>query len=345
MHSLYLKEPGRFEMVEHEAPVPGPGEVRVRTAKGGICGSDLHYYGHGGFGTVRMKAPMVLGHEISGRIDAIGPGVTSHAIGDAVAVNPSLPCGTCDYCQDGHPRQCRDMRFMGSAMRTPHVDGGFRELVVCSAGRAVHVGPGVGLEEAALCEPLAVCLHAVNRAPSLEGKRVLVSGMGPIGALCLLAARHAGAGEIAAADLAEAPLRAAAELDADIVYDVSREGALAGEEAGRGRFDVVFECSGHPASLQSAFAVTRPLGAVVQVGMMARAAPFDLTPLVTKELKLTGTFRFDREFDDAARLISERRIDVRPLITDVLPYGRAAEAFALAMDRCRSMKVLLDFAG
>ena len=114
----------------------------LRLGAGGICGSDLHYYQHGGFGTVRLQEPMVLGHEVSGVIDAVGAQVTGFAVGQRVAVSPSRPCGQCRYCQQGLQNHCLDMRYYGSAMRMPHVQGAFRQQMVVGAAQAYKLAEG-----------------------------------------------------------------------------------------------------------------------------------------------------------------------------------------------------------
>lgn len=157
-----------------EGPDLKPGEVRIRTAAGGVCGSDLHYYHHGGFGAVRLREPMVLGHEVSGHVTEIGAGVTGLEPGDLVAVSPSRPCGSCGYCHEGLPNHCENMRFYGSAMPFPHIQGAFREELIVTAAQCV-VANGLTPGEAALAEPLAVTLHATRRAGPLLGKRVLVT--------------------------------------------------------------------------------------------------------------------------------------------------------------------------
>jgi len=181
MRAAVLHAPHDLRIEQREAPALGPDQVLVRIGAGGICGSDLHYYHHGGFGTVRLKEPLILGHEIAGTVLEPGPGVSGLRAGQKVAVNPSRACGGCDYCQAGLQSHCLDMRFYGSAMRTPHVQGGFREFLVCDAAQAVPVPDHVSVNEAAFAEPLAVCLHAVSRAGPLLGRRVLVTGSGPIG--------------------------------------------------------------------------------------------------------------------------------------------------------------------
>jgi len=125
MQSIVLHKRLDLRIEEQAAPLPGSGEVLVRVERGGICGSDLHYYHRGGFGAFQITEPMTLGHEIAGRVEALGAGVSWPAVGTMVAVNPASPCGQCEFCRKGRPIHCLDMRFLGSAMRTPHVQGGF----------------------------------------------------------------------------------------------------------------------------------------------------------------------------------------------------------------------------
>ncbi len=324
-----------------DAPLPGPNEVQVRIRAGGICGSDLHYFQHGGFGTVRIREPLIPGHEIAGEVAAVGAAVTRVRPGDRVAVNPSRPCGHCEYCLEGKPRHCLDMRFFGSAMRFPHMQGGFRELLVCTEAQAVPIPTGLSLEHAAFAEPLSVCLHGATQAGPLLGKRVLVTGTGPIGALSILVARHGGAREVVATDLADAPLAIARRIGADLAVNVRDEpSGLDRFAAGKGWFDVVFEASGSGAALAAALPVARPGAVVVQLGL-GGDAPVPINTLVAKEIQLRGTFRFDQEFEWAVGFIASGAIDVAPLLTEVVPLADAIRAFDLAADRSRAMKVQL----
>ncbi|WP_315738473.1 MULTISPECIES: L-idonate 5-dehydrogenase [unclassified Bradyrhizobium] len=343
MRAVVIHAPKDLRIDSYPDPAPGAGEVRVKIEAGGICGSDLHYYHHGGFGTVRIKQPMALGHEIAGIVAAVGSGVSGLAEGARVAVNPSLPCGRCVYCREGLRNQCLDMRFMGSAMRDPHVQGGFREFVTVDAAQAVPIAPSLSLGEAAMAEPLSVCLHAAHQAGSLLGKRVLVTGCGPIGALSILVARYGGAAEIVATDVADAPLVVARALGASHAFNVGAgPSALDPWRAGKGTFDVLFEASGNQAALRAALDVIRPGGIIVQLGLGGEMT-LPVNTLVTKELQLRGTFRFDREFELAVRLMGEGLLDVKPLISAALPFEQAVAAFELASDRSRSMKVHLTF--
>ncbi len=319
------------------------GQVRVRVEAGGICGSDLHYYHHGGFGTVRIREPMILGHEIAGTIADVGPGVSGLERGDRVAVNPSRPCGGCDYCLAGAPIHCLDMRFYGSAMRMPHVQGAFREELIAD-GAQCHVVPDtLSIAAAAMAEPLSVCLHAAGRAGPLLGRRVLVTGSGPIGVLCVLVARRAGAAEVVATDIAREPLEVARAAGADLACNVAEDpNALAAYRRDKGVFDVLFEASGGAGVLASAFDVLRPGATIVQVGLGGDAT-LDMNTIVAKELVLKGTFRFHPEFATAVALLARGLVDVSPLLTATFPVEDAVEAFELASDRRRAMKVQLAF--
>jgi L-idonate 5-dehydrogenase len=323
--------------------VPGPHEVEVRIEAGGICGSDLHYYQDGGFGTVRLKEPMILGHEIAGTVTRIGAEVDGVRPGTCVAVNPSRPCGQCRYCQEGRQNHCLDMRFYGSAMRFPHVQGGFRELLVCDAAQAVAVPARMSAAQAAFAEPFAVCLHAVNRAGPLLGRRVLVTGAGPIGALTVIAARRAGAREIVATDVADAPLAAARKVGADEAINVTGKDALTRYAADKGHFDVMFEASGNAAALAGGLSAVRPTGIVVQIGIAGGEMTLPMNLVVAKEIELRGTFRFHEEFALAVALIGGGLVDVMPLLTETVPLSEVRAAFELAADRSRAMKVQLAF--
>ena len=319
---------------------PGPGEVLVRLARGGICGSDLHYFHDGGFGAVRLRQPMILGHEISGHVEAIGPGVEGLQPGMLVAVNPSHPCGRCAACLGGEHQHCADMRFLGSAARMPHIQGAFRELMVVGAAQCLPMSGDVTPAEAACAEPLAVCLHALAQAGSVGGKRVLVTGSGPIGVLVTAAARLDGAVEILATDVEDAALAVALRMGASRTLNVAPgRGIDVADE--RGRFDIAFECSGRQSALAFALASLRPRGILVQIGLSTEVA-LPLSELVTKEIVLKGTFRFNTEFERAGRLIASRQIDVRPMITSTYPLADAVEAFRAASDRSRSCKVQLE---
>ena len=342
MRAIVLHKPLDLQVEERSIAVPGPGEVLVGIERGGICGSDLHYFRHGGFGAVRMKEPMILGHEIAGRIEQCGQGVEGPPVGTLVAVNPSSPCGFCSFCRAGQSIHCVDMRFLGSAMRNPHVQGGFSQHLVCRAENAVPLAPGSDSAAGAFAEPLAVALHAVGQAP-IYGGRVLIMGAGPIGVLLALAARYAGAREIVVTDIQEKPLAYARKVGADRTLNIADQAdGLAAYAANKGYFDVIFEAAGQGATVSNSLPLVKPRGTVVLVGQGA-TAEIAVSTIVTKEIKLRGSFRFDKEFSLAVDLIGSGRIDVGPLLSDTVPLAEANRAFLLAGDKSKSMKVQIAF--
>ena len=327
---------------ERAAEAPGAGEVRLRLAVGGVCGSDLHYYNHGGFGTVRLREPMILGHEVSAYVEALGPGVEGLKTGQLVAVSPSRPCRSCRFCQEGLHNQCLNMRFYGSAMPFPHIQGAFREVLVADAIQCV---PADGLTpgEAALAEPLAVALHATRRVGDMLGKRVLVTGCGPIGVLSILAARRAGAAEIFATDLSDFTLALAKKAGADRAINMKSEpDALVPYGADKGNFDVLYECSGAAPALVAGIAALRPRGIIIQLGL-GGDMNLPMMAITAKELELRGSFRFHEEFATGVGLMQKGLIDVKPLITHTVPLTDAVTAFELASDRSQAMKAQIAF--
>ncbi len=321
----------------------GAKELGVRVAFGGICGSDLHYFQHGGFGTVRLKEPMALGHEVSGVIDSVGADVKNFCVGQRIAISPSRPCGQCNFCLSGLPNHCSSMRFYGSAMPFPHVQGAFREHLVIDASQAHPIADSLSLSHAALAEPLSVGLHAINRAGNVFGKQVLVTGCGPIGALLIAGLRRAGAARIVAVDLAELPLACAKKMGADETINLNTTpNGLAPFAANKGQFDVMFEASGSDKALRAGLEVVAPRGVIVTIGLGGEAT-LPLNALVTKELDLRGTFRFHHEFAVAVGFLNSGLVDGQAVISHTVAFNNANDAFTLASDKGRALKVQIDF--
>jgi L-idonate 5-dehydrogenase len=236
------------------------------------------------------------------------------------------------------------MRYYGSAMRTPHVQGAFRQEIVVEPHQAHRLAASVSDSEGAMAEPLSVALHAVRRAGPLLGKSVLVTGCGPIGALVIVAARRAGATHIVATDVSAYTLGKALKVGADEVINVAEEpDGLSRFTADKGEFDdVLFEASGNERALRGAFDALRPRGIIVQVGLGGEMT-LPINTLVAKEFDLRGAFRFHEEFATAVELLNKGLVDVKPLISATLSYRDSARAFTLAADRSQAMKVLLNF--
>ena len=343
MKAIVCHAPEDLRLDNFETDVLGTHQLQVDVAYGGICGSDLHYYQHGGFGTVRIKEPMVLGHEVSGIVRVVGSAVQNFQAGQRIAISPSRPCGQCQYCQKGQHNHCLDMRFFGSAMRFPHVQGAFRQTLVIDASQAHPLHDSLSLSLAALAEPLSVGLHAIQRAGSVFGKQVLVTGCGPIGTLLIGALRRAGAARIVAVDIADKPLECARAMGADEAINIAKQPeALAPFALNKGVFDVMFEASGNDRALRNGLDVVAPRGVIVSIGLGGDST-LPLNQLVGKELELRGTFRFHEEFAVAVRFLNEGLIDGRPVISHVMDFDDAIHAFELASDKSQAMKVQINF--
>ncbi|MBG6156917.1 L-idonate 5-dehydrogenase [Labrenzia sp. EL_159] len=343
MKTIVIHEARDLRIEDRDASDPGPGEVQIKIAAGGICGSDLHYFNHGGFGPVRLKEPMILGHEVAGHVTALGDGVSGLSIGQLVAVSPSRPCGNCRYCNEGHHNQCLNMRFYGSAMPFPHIQGAFRQVLVADAAQCAPAD-GLTAGEAAMAEPLSVCLHATRQAGTMMGKSVLVTGCGPIGILCILAARRAGADLIVATDLSPFTLKMAEAAGADLTLNMAENPAdLEQFTADKGTFEVLFECSGAAPALAAGISAMRPGGTIVQLGLGGDMS-LPMMAITAKELALKGSFRFHEEFFTAVSLMQKGLIDVKPFITQTFALDDAVAAFEIAGDRSQTVKAQIAFA-
>lgn len=342
MKSIVIHAPRDLRVEEHEIEKVGPGQVAVALAAGGICGSDLHYYNHGGFGTVRLKQPMILGHEVAGHVTELGEGVSGLSLGQLVSVSPSRPCGICRFCREGSFNQCLNMRFYGSAMPFPHIQGAFREFLVADAAQCAPAD-GLSPAEAAMAEPLAVCLHATRKAGGLVGKSVLVTGCGPIGLLSIICARRAGADLIVATDLSDFTLDMARRVGADDTVNMASDpDGLDRFTADKGTFDVQYECSGAAAAVSAGIAAMRPGGTIMQLGLGGDMS-LPMMAVTAKELSVTGSFRFHEEFFIGVSLMRKGLVDIGSLVTQTFSVDESMTAFETAGDRSRAVKVQLSF--
>lgn len=328
---------GDVRVEDRPDPTAGAGEVVLRVEWGGICGSDLSYVRHGSSGTAVLQEPMVLGHEIAGVVAAIGPGVAGVEIGQRVAVHPATVVGD-ERLPDrlaGRTNLYPQIRYFGSAAFLPHTDGGFVQRRVVRAAQLRPLPEGVDTRRGALAEPLGVALHAVSRAGDLTGRDVLVNGAGPIGALVVAAARHAGARSVTAADVSSAALEVATAMGAVAVVDVTTDNLPVDVE-------LIFEASGSPRAVGAVLHAAARGGTVVQVGNLpGSAAPAALGELVTREITWIGSYRFIDEISDALTAMAAG-LDVTPLMTHSFELEDADLALRVAADpAARSSKVML----
>jgi L-iditol 2-dehydrogenase len=334
MRTAVLEGVGKISIQDRAVPQPGPGEVLVQVTAVGTCGSDVHYYQHGRIGDFVVDAPLVLGHEPAGRIVATGPGATQHAIGQRVSIEPGVPDFTCTQCRAGRYNLCPRMRFFG----TPPIDGAFCEYVTVPEQFAYPVPESMSDDAAALIEPLSVGIWACRKARVGPGSRVLVTGAGPIGLVCLQAALAFGSTDVTVTDINPTRLQLAAELGATSALN-TRDRPL--RDAGIDP-DVLLECSGHPAATSEAIRAVTRAGRIVLVGMGGDEITLPLAHLQTHELELTGTFRYANTWPDAIALAASGRVNLDALVTGHYGLADAEQALTASTRDPNSVKVIVQ---
>jgi L-iditol 2-dehydrogenase len=328
MRTVELAAPRRLELCDRPMPPdPGPGEVLVRMRAVGLCGSDLHWYQDGRVGHSKAVFPMVLGHEPVGEVMDVGVGVSTHQVGDRVAIEPSIVCGECEFCRSGRPNNCTRCVFMGG----PQHPGFFRDYAVVPARNAEHFPDEFTYLQATLIEPVAVVVHVMELTPFRHNDSILVLGAGPIGLLTALVAKTRGAGHVFIADRIAHRLRIARQLGIDTCLDTRSEkvvDAVLQTTGGRG-VDVVFDAAGDPETIQAGLAAARSSGQYVLIGIPSETAlHVDLHTAMNKELSIQTVKRSNHKGHEAMELIAEGRIPDL-LITHVQPIEQTPEAFEL----------------
>lgn len=321
-------------------PVAGPGELVIAMRRAGICGSDMHYFSHGQIGSFIPNRPFVLGHEFAGEIVSVGPGVSTSRLGERVTVDPSMPCGVCQFCRSGRYNLCLNMRFYGSASCDPHINGGFEEFIAAPATNCLKVPDTLSWGEAAMIEPLSVAVHAVRRAGSVAGQTVLITGGGTIGQLTALVARAFGAAEVVLSDIAPGPRQFALDRGANAALDaLSDSFAAEADVLAPGGFDIVIEAAGSAQALAQALPAARRGGTIVQVGTLPASVTLPLNVLMARELNLIGSFRFANVFQMSIDLVASGSIDIKPMITSVFSLDDLQMAMDAALGKTRCIKV------
>ncbi|HEY42439.1 MAG TPA: alcohol dehydrogenase catalytic domain-containing protein [Anaerolineae bacterium] len=327
MRVLHLMGPREFQWEDEPTPQPGPGEVRLQVQAVGICASDIHTYAHGRIGDVTLESPLVLGHEASARVDALGPDVEGLIPGQLVAVDPAMPCNSCEFCLQGNPNFCKALRFFGN---WPH-DGALRELLNHPAELVYPVPESFTSIDTAMLEPLGVGLHALQLGHIHPGDHVAVHGCGPIGLLVIKLARLAGAGEIIAIEPIPHRRQMATEVGADIVLPLDNNQVHAVREITHGRgVDKVFEAAGENDAVRDAVEVCKPGGRVILIGIPAEdVTSFRASAARHKGLTILVVRRMKHTYPRAISLVKSGKIDFGKLVTHQFPFQQAAEAFRL----------------
>eukprot|EP01114_Cavostelium_apophysatum_P009413 TRINITY_DN2254_c0_g1_i3.p1 TRINITY_DN2254_c0_g1~~TRINITY_DN2254_c0_g1_i3.p1 ORF type:complete len:362 (-),score=63.10 TRINITY_DN2254_c0_g1_i3:203-1288(-) len=322
-----LRSVDDLQLESRPVPAPKPHEVLIGVKSVGICGSDVHYLCHGRIGDFVVRAPMVLGHESSGIVVEVGSQVQHLKVGDRVTMEPGVPCRMCSFCKEGRYNLCPDIQFMA----TPPYDGSLANFIVHSADFCYKLPDHVSFEEGAMCEPLSVGIHACRRAGVQIGTRVLITGAGPIGLMCLLAAKAAGATQIVIVDIKQDRLDVASRLGAIGVH-ATKDLSAEMKQLGLGPIDVTIECSGAEPAVRTAIRNTKSGGVVVLVGLGAPEIKLPIVDAAVREVDIRGIFRYANCYPTALSLISSGKVDVKPLITHRFNLNTVVEAFTLARD-------------
>lgn len=327
-----------------ELQKPGTGEVELRVAYCGICGSDLHEYQDGPHSIPQVephplsccRAPLTLGHEFCGVVSALGADVVDLKIGDRVAVEPEYRCGECRYCLEGRYNLCESMGFIGLMG-----DGGFAERARVPAYMLHCLPETVSLRQAAVLEPAAVALHALRRSSLIPGQRCVVFGLGPIGLLLVMLARLRGVDDITVVDLSPERLAMAGKFGATQLLD-ARDADMAAQLREGGAMDCAFEAAGSQASLNAALASLRKGGELILVSLMGevRLNAFDL---VNRELRLLGSVGYRNVYPELIALIADGHLDLTRAVTRSVSLDQAViHGFEALMRDKSQIKILVN---
>ncbi|HEX4249219.1 MAG TPA: NAD(P)-dependent alcohol dehydrogenase [Pseudonocardia sp.] len=303
---------------DRPVPVAGAHEVLVEVAAVGVCGSDVHYYRHGRIGDFVVDAPMILGHELSGRIASVGPEVDPARVGQRVAIEPQLPCRRCRQCTAGRYNLCPHMRFYA----TPPIDGAFCRYVTIDAEFAHPVPDSVSDEAAALLEPLSVAVTTMRKAQVAPGSSILVAGAGPIGVICVQAARAFGAARIVVAEPVAARRQRALAFGATQVLDPATDDVAALTP----QVDAFVDASGVPVAVTSGIRAVGPAGRVVLVGLGADEYPLPVSHIQNLEIIVTGVFRYTDTWPAAIHLAASGAVDLDAMVTGRYDLEHVADA-------------------
>ena len=332
-----------------ERPVPSladhdPYSVLLEVKYTGICGSDIHYWQHGRIGHYVVKEPMVLGHESSGTVKEVGNKVTAVKVGDRVAMEPGVPCRRCLRCKEGYYNLCLDMAFAA----TPPFDGTLAKYYVLPEDFCYKLPDHISLEEGALMEPLAVAIHITRQSRIKNGDSVVVFGAGPVGLLCCAVAKAFGASKIIAVDIQKNRLEFALDFAATGTYESQKISAPENAQALKDQHDlglgadVAIDASGAEPSVQTAIHVLRNGGSYVQGGMGKDDITFPIMAACTKELKISGSFRYGSgDYATAVDLVASGKIDVKKLISRKVSFEEAETAFE-DIKNGKGIKVLIE---
>ncbi|CAG9841027.1 unnamed protein product [Diabrotica balteata] len=332
--SVVLKKANEIKLEERPVPVPNDNQVLLQMEVVGICGYDVHYWLKGKVGPFNLKNPIVLGHESSGSILKCGSNVKSLQPGDRVAIEPGVPCRTCEFCKTGRYHLCPFIAFCA----TPPVDGNLCRFFCIDADFCHRLPDHVTLEEGALCEPLAVGIHANRLAKINLGSVCLVQGSGPVGMCTGMVAKAFGASKVLITDIDDRRLKMAKEIGAaDLVLNTSKmkemEVAVKIIEILNEEPHATFECAGTVVCARMGLHVTKAGGFVVLLGMGADEMSLPFSASLVKEITIIGSFRYANDYRDAVELLRARKVNIKPIGTHHFKLEDSVKAFETYRDK------------
>lgn len=338
-----LVEIGRIEMADCPMPKAGPGEVVVKIEYCGICGSDVHFYRFGSIGKKVAPLPFILGHECSGVVTELGEGVTSLQIGDRVALEPGVPCGTCEMCRKGRYNLCPDVHFMAA----PPYDGALRNYLAHPANMCFKLPDTMTFQEGAMLEPLAVGMHAATRGEVSLGKSVCILGGGTIGIMTLLSCKALGASTAIVSDLFQNRLESALKFGATAAVNPNEqnlEEVVMEATNGQG-CDVVFETAGSPYTMAETWKYVKRGGVIVAVGNIAKDTSYPFLEISRKEVDIRPVFRYCNNYPLIMEAVNSGRIDLKQINPREFPFEESDAAFRYTVDNAQEViKTLIHVA-
>lgn len=333
-----MTAPGVIEFRETPRPIAAEGQVLVRIMRIGICGSDIHVY-HGKHPFTRY--PVTQGHEVSGRIEAVGSGVEGLSVGQKVTIEPQVCCGHCYPCTHGKYNLCEELKVMGF-----QTTGTASEYFTVDAAKVTPLPETMSYDEGAMIEPLAVTVHAAKRFPELKGARVAILGGGPIGILLMQSCKALGAASVLVTDVSDYRLSVARSVGADYAVNTGEtdmEQALR-DAFGSDKADVIYDCAGSDITMGQAIRCARKGSTIVLVAVFSKLASVDLAVLNDHELELNTSMMYRHEdYVDAIRLVSEGKVQLRPLMSRHFAFRDYLKAYQyIDENREMTMKVIID---
>jgi len=338
MKAAFLKKPYEIEIKEIPKPeIKNDNDVLIRIKSVGVCGSDIHYYKKGRIGDFVVKEPLILGHETAGIVEEVGKNVKNIKVGDRVSLEPGIPCRKCDYCKRGRYNLCPDVKFFA----TPPVNGTFCEYVVHPSDFVFKLSDDISFDEATLIEPFSVGVHASNLVDLRPGEKVLVSGLGPVGLLAVVAAGINGA-TVYGIDRVKKRIEVAKEFGADIVFNTEEVPIKEIKDNLPDKVDVVFECSGFSGLMEESINWVKRGGRIVFIGMGSDFMKINIAKVTIDEIKITGLFRYANTYKKAIEMLRKNKTPLQSFISKKFPLEDVKEALEYPEKNPECIKAIVN---